>query len=230
MTARRRFGGFPAGAQPVPLPDIFFEDAAPQIEDPAELLVTLYALRSLGRAMKYPRLIASASLRGERPLIEALAAMCPDRDADRAFEDGLSAALERGTLLCGGRAGPEGRSVRVIAINSEEGRRAISRETEPLDAAEPAEAGRPPRGAGVYQLYEDAIGPVPPALAAELAEAQADYPEEWLAGAFREAAAANARSWNYVRAILERWQREGRDEAAADGGDSGAAYEHLVQR
>ena len=230
MTAQERFSGFPAGAQPVPLPDIFFEDAAPQIEDPAELLVTLYALRALGRAMKYPRLIASASLRGERPLIEALAAMCPGRDADRAFEDGLSAAIDRGTLLCGRRSGPEGRFERVIAIGSDEGRRAIALETEPMTAAESAEAGRPPRGAGIYQLYEDAIGPVPPAIAAELAEAQADYPEEWLADAFREAATANARSWNYVRAILQRWQREGRDEAATGGGDSGAAYEHLVRR
>lgn len=229
MTALRRFDGFPAGAQPVPLPDIFFEDVAPLIDDPAELLVTLYALRALSRVMKYPRLIASAALRSERPLIEALASTCSDRDADRAFEDGLSAAIDRGTLLCGRRAGPDGRAARVIAINSEEGRRAIAREAEPMAAAESAEAGGPPRGAEIYRLYEDAIGAVPPAIAADLAEAQAGYPPEWLADAFREAAAANARSWNYVRAILERWQREGRDvEAGGDG--SGAAYERLVQR
>ena len=91
-----------------------------------------------------------------------------------------------------------------------------------------AAAGPEARAAGVFQLYEDAIGPVPPALAEELAEAEAEVPGEWLAEAFNQAVARNARSWSYVRTILDRWQREGRGNAAAD--DRASAYEQLVRR
>jgi DnaD/phage-associated family protein len=78
---------------------------------------------------------------------------------------------------------------------------------EGLDAAGPA-AGRP----NIFALYEDTIGLVTPILAEALREAEAEYPAAWLERAFRVAAENNARRWNYVRAILERWAREGVDD------------------
>ena len=77
--------------------------------------------------------------------------------------------------------------------------------TESDEQADPAD--RP----NIFVLYEQTIGMVSPILADELAEAAATYPAAWLTHAFRLAAAAGAREWSYVRAILTRWAREGYD-------------------
>jgi DNA replication protein len=44
-----------------------------------------------------------------------------------------------------------------------------------------------------------------------LKEAEETYPAEWIADAMRIAVEKNKRVWRYVAAILERWNREGRD-------------------
>jgi len=61
----------------------------------------------------------------------------------------------------------------------------------------------------IYALYERAIGPLTPALLPHLDAAAETYAPEWVASAFDEAAKNNGRSWSYVRAILEAWQRNG---------------------
>ncbi len=229
MMAQERFGGFASGGAVTPLPETLLEDAVPRMSDPAELAVTLYAVRLLQRVRRYPRLAAVDALRSERALVETLASLCPERGVDAAFADGLEAAVGRGTLLRGEQRGAEGGPRAVIALNSADGRRAMAHEARACGFdATAAAAGPEARGAGIFQLYEDAIGPVPPALAEELAAAEAEVPGEWLAEAFSEAAARNVRSWIYVRTILERWQREGRGDAAAD--DRASAYEQLVRR
>ncbi len=73
-------------------------------------------------------------------------------------------------------------------------------------------------GAGIFELYEANFGMLTPLLAEELRDAAATYPPEWVEDAFRAALANNARKWSYVRAILERWARDGRD-GEADGVD-----------
>jgi DnaD/phage-associated family protein len=78
----------------------------------------------------------------------------------------------------------------------------------------------------VFALYEALIGTMSPLIADELAEAERLYPQEWLEGAFREAAAQNARSWRYVSKILERWAVEGRDHAKTER-DPGAESRYL---
>jgi DnaD/phage-associated family protein len=66
----------------------------------------------------------------------------------------------------------------------------------------------------IFRLYEETIGPVPGAgIAEELTEAEAGFASDWIADAFKEAAAQNVRRWAYVRAILARWREEGREES-----------------
>lgn len=224
-----RFDGFAAAGAAVALPELLLEDLAPRMSDPAELVVTLYAVRLLQRTRRYPRLASTAALRSERALVEALGSLCPERPADAAFADGLAAAVRRGTLLRGDRRGADSGRRDVIALNSVDGRKAMAREAQACRPDGTAAIDGPEaRSGGIFQLYEDAIGPVPPSLAGELTAAEADVPGEWLAEAFSEAAARNARSWSYVRTILERWQREGRGGAAPD--ERAIAYERLVQR
>lgn len=80
----------------------------------------------------------------------------------------------------------------------------------------PKDAGA---GAGareaVFGLYEKAFGRLVPSefVAEELRDLAADYPDDWLEDAFRETSINHASSLNYVRKVLERWQREGRHKA-----------------
>ena len=75
--------------------------------------------------------------------------------------------------------------------------------------AEPPRAQKRPN---VFDLYEQEIGMITPLVADELKSAEADYPREWTETAIREAALSGKRSWPYVRAILRRWEREGKSD------------------
>ncbi len=62
----------------------------------------------------------------------------------------------------------------------------------------------------IYALYEQNIGLLLPLVAEELREAEERYPWEWVEAAFREAVQQNKRKWSYIRAILQRWEVEGK--------------------
>jgi DNA replication protein len=62
----------------------------------------------------------------------------------------------------------------------------------------------------IFVLYEQNIGLLSPLLADELKDAADMYPAEWIEAAFREAVQHNKRNWSYIRAILRRWETEGR--------------------
>ena len=63
----------------------------------------------------------------------------------------------------------------------------------------------------IFKCYEAEIGVITPAIRDEILMFFDDgVSEEWFAAAFRESAANNARSWNYARAILKRWQADGK--------------------
>jgi len=66
----------------------------------------------------------------------------------------------------------------------------------------------------IFRLYEENIGPLSPLVADELREAEARYPWPWIEDAFREAVERNKRSWSYIKAILRRWEEEGRRDEA----------------
>ncbi len=62
----------------------------------------------------------------------------------------------------------------------------------------------------IFPLYEQNIGLLPPLVAEELREAGERYPAEWVEEAFRLATQQNKRKWSYIRAILRRWETEGK--------------------
>ena len=119
------FSGFAAAAPATPIPAALLRELAPQMTDPAELLVTLYAVAALQQVRRFPRLLAVADLRAERPLIDALASLVPQRSVDQALEDGLAAAVARGSLLRS--AAPAD----WLALNSADGRRAMAHRPHP---------------------------------------------------------------------------------------------------
>jgi DnaD/phage-associated family protein len=70
---------------------------------------------------------------------------------------------------------------------------------------------RQPPTVNIFALYEQNIGMITPMIAEELKEAERLYPPQWIEEAFKEAVTLNKRSWRYIARILERWASEGKD-------------------
>jgi len=245
-TLKPRFAGFPAGAHRTSIPNVFFSELLAQIEDEAELRVTLYVFYALNRRKGYPRFVTLNELRAEAPLLASLGDG-GGADAVANLERGLDAAIGRGTLLSldmetpGSPTPQAGRgqgvgSDRLILTNTASDRRALDQiqdgRIELGRALPPARAAAASPKGNVFQLYEENIGPLTPIVAEELREAEALYPVEWIEEAFRESALQNKRSWRYAEAILKRWATEGRarEKAGRDPGEGNSARAQLLRR
>ncbi len=71
------------------------------------------------------------------------------------------------------------------------------------------------RSGNIYALYEKHIGTFNHNIGEQLLAAEEEFPPAWIEDAFALAADNNARSWQYVIAILRRWLQEGRAADAA---------------
>jgi DNA replication protein len=205
------FAGFPAGKQPTTaIPNLFFSELLPLLDDLAELKVTLHLFWLIGRkrgALRYARL---AELLKDDRLLAGLAT--EQNNGEEVLRGALERAVARGTLLHVTVHRGEA-SEQWYMVNSPNGRDVLARLRAgelnlPADAAEDLQLQmeRPT----IFVLYEQSIGMLTPMITEELREPERLSPAEWIADAFREAVAGNKRSWKYTRAILERWRTEGR--------------------
>src|SRR5579859_7025573 len=97
MTA---FTGFPAGKNLyVPVPDVFFTVLLPEIEDTAELKVTLHLFWLLAQKQGNPRCVSDRELAADHVLLRGLKRQGDPRPAEERLQHGLELALARGTLL-----------------------------------------------------------------------------------------------------------------------------------
>jgi DNA replication protein len=246
------FTGFPAGKNPfVPIPEVFFTQVLPEIEDSAELKVTLHLFWLLAQKHGNPRCANERELLTDRLLLRGLRRRGDPRPAEERLRQGLEQAVARGTLLriylrlvSEGQDEAEvigwyffntARSRKVVTelqggeivpgrLLSHNGERAAQNDEQTLAAQEYSTS----RGYGVtvkepasniqvqierpniFVLYEQNIGLLSPLIAEDLKEAADRYPAEWIEAAFREAVQNNKRKWTYIRAILRRWETEGR--------------------
>jgi DnaD/phage-associated family protein len=146
------------------------------------------------------------------------------RDLETLVTSLIASASGRGILLVTGNE--EGRQ--RIFLNTEPVRRALVRKgidlsTKPGKPSETwpdTEAARPRMDA--ITSYEQNIAGVTPMVAENIHAALEEHPEDEVLLAIRYAAEANARSWNYISAILRRWASEGRPEELDDGRDGTA--------
>jgi len=206
MTRVTPFSGYPASGHATLVPNLFFSELLPEIEDPAELVVTTYLFFAIGRKRAAARWIAVAELAAEPALQRPLARL--PGGAAAAFARGLEAAISRQSIV---RVRVDGQP--LVTLNGAPWRRMLP-EAADLDAPLAVELLAPERPPSIYALYEETIGTISPLIADELRAADEDYPEEWIVAAFREAVSLNRRSWRYVSRILERWRDEGRTDAA----------------
>jgi DNA replication protein len=194
----------------VGLPPELFTDVLPSITLPSELKVTLHVFYRLNRQRGSPRRISWDELANDYVLRQGLRSLARLRSPEELLDEGLDAAVRRTTLLLLVQPG-EGRFVNWYLVNT------------PANAAWVAQmenetvlvpnAPAPEQRSSLVVLYEQNIGVVTPLLINELREAEERYPYAWIEEAMREAVRTNARSWRYIRTILERWASNGRQDA-----------------
>ncbi len=201
----RRFSGFPEGpVATVTLPEMVFAELIPQIDDLLELKVTLLVLWRLAQMRSN---IAPWVTVLELQEHAAVQAALGDQVAAR-LEHGLAHAVDRGTLLKVTWKQADGTLEDRYLANSPRGRAAANAMARGRNPERIARASRP----NIFTLYEQNIGPLTALLSEDLIEAEKTYPAAWIEEAFHAAVSRNKRNWRYIRAILERWRTEGKDE------------------
>jgi DnaD/phage-associated family protein len=206
-----KFQGFPAGElRFTSVPDLFFARLLPQVDSLVELKVTLHFLWVHYRQSR--QAIAKNELLADETLVQSLALI--DEDVERALDQGLQRAVERGTLLYIQLENEEGLHD-LYFLNSERGRQAqakIEQGEIGVVAISGLEIAPPSKRPNIFELYEDNIGLISPILADELKDAEINYRQDWIEDAFKIAVENNVRKWSYIRAILERWATSGRED------------------
>ena len=230
------FDGFTRETLYTPVPNFLLGEVLEQIQDLAELKVTLRGLWLLHRKQGPLRALSLGEFLSDRSLVNGL--QQPGRDGAEEARRGLRLAVRRGTFL----AHESETAGLLFFLNNDGGRRSLARlkeskeesPEEPKEAAgtpfPPGEAERSPLApAGrpnVFALYEDNIGMLSPILAEQLKEAEERYPWGWIREAFQIAALENKRNWRYIAGILRRWSAEGKDGGLGEGKEHGKPGRH----
>jgi DnaD/phage-associated family protein len=193
----------------ISVPDSFFTQVMPKIQDLAELKVVLYVAYLILRKPDHTQFVTYKELKAESCRLSA-------ELGEETLRQALDSAVEHGTLLHS-----------TLNING------MLEDIYSLTAD-----SRQPPTINIFALYEQNIGMITPMIAEELKEAEKLYPPQWIEEAFKEAATLNKRSWKYIARILERWASEGKDsgeyrrDIKKDGPDKyiKGRYGHLVKR
>jgi DnaD/phage-associated family protein len=208
------FSGFPAGKlRFTSIPDLFFSELLPAIDDLAELKVTLHIFWLLSRKKGSPRYVSFKELSGDGVLLDSLKSL--GQESEESLQEGLERAVARGTLL---HVAVEhnGKQDDIYFMNTDQGRRTVEKmrrgQLELGVTVLPAEPLSEVERPNIFVLYEQNIGLLQPLIAEQLKDAEQTYPAEWIEEAFQIAVEQNKRKWAYVRAILERWATEGKDD------------------
>ena len=94
------FAGFPSGKNPyVPVPEVFFTELLPEIEDTSELKVTLHLFWILAQKQGDTRCVNEHELIADKILLQSLKRRGDPRPVEERLHQGLEKAVARGTIL-----------------------------------------------------------------------------------------------------------------------------------
>ncbi len=196
-----KFNGYTDSESFTQVPDRFFQKLLGEIEDVAELKVTLFFLWRVEHMEGPFRALCQSDF------TEDALGLAADKVAL-----GLEKAVQRGSIL---KAAHDADI--FYFLNSPRGRAAA----EAFSEGNWRDAGRIMAGVvverpNVFKLYEENIGPLTPMIADMLKDAEETYSDEWVAEALEIAVTRNVRNWKYVEAILKRWKEKGKYEGRAE--------------
>jgi len=220
--------GFPRGVQFTPVPNPLLASLLEEMDSLNEMKVVMRVIHGLHKLRKVPASIGFDDLFSDRTVASMLKSS--GTQLEEIVELSINSAAERGILL----VVDQGNAQRRILLNTEPVRRALARQgvAPSIKARKPFETWANTKSAETKQdavtFYEQNIASVTPIVAENIQAALEQHPEDELVLAIRYAAEANARSWNYIAAILRRWATEGRPEELDDGSD-GTTERHLQE-
>ncbi|MYC94177.1 MAG: DnaD domain protein [Caldilineaceae bacterium SB0661_bin_32] len=235
------FIGFPEqGMQAVVVPDLFFVDLLPQIDDLAELKLTVYFFWLLNGQEGALRFVRGDDLRRDEALLMSLSLDSELRTPLNVLEDALKRAVVRNTLIrmdvdanahdgVKSQNGPSRQNEGVSPsedrenpiedwyfLNTARGRQSVAAIRQgrlaELQGIIPAQARLQVERPNIFVLYEQNFGLMTAMIADQLRDLEKSYPPDWITEAMEIALLNNKRHLNYIRAILRRWETEGKDE------------------
>jgi DnaD/phage-associated family protein len=190
----KTFKGFTDSETFTQLPNTFFHQLINQIDDIAELKVTLFVMWHVDHMDGPFRALSKMDFDVKELGLPA-----------EVITRGLEMAVKRGSLLM-----VQKDAVVYFLLNSPRGRAAVQAiekgKWNPADGVSAPLLERP----NIFKLYEENIGPLTPLIADALKDAEETYPDEWIAETIELAVKNNKRYWKYCEAILKRWKDEGR--------------------
>lgn len=193
------------------LPNQFFSELLPLIDDINELKLTIYLLWSAYTQGDYGVCFRVKDILLDEKFLSGLEGTAETRE--KKLRQSLKNAAQRGSIIEVGISGKDDET--VYFINSPRGRQAAALYKEDKGIIE--EVKHKPTldiiQPNIFALYEENIGPLTPIIADALRDAQASYSEDWINEAIQLAVRNNVRRWKYVESILVRWQEEGKDGA-----------------
>ena len=192
----KTFKGFTESETFTQLPDTFFHQLLSQIDDAAELKVTLYVLWRVQHMDGAFRALSESDFDGKELGL-----------SQERIHSGIEKAVERGSIL---RRQHE--TDVVYFLNSPRGRAAAEAFAKGQLHESAGTRSVPVERPNIFRLYEENIGPLTPLIADALKDAEETYSAEWVSETIELAVMHNKRSWKYCEAILKRWKEEGRGE------------------
>ena len=219
------FVGFPdVKMKAVVIPDLFFTDLLPQIDDLAELKLTLHCFWLLNEQSGEFRYLRGTDLRQDVKLLQSMTLDSELHTPQAVLEQALERAVARNTLLrleieTAAPTPTDAEAVQVedwYFMNTAKGRQTIALvrqgKLHELQSAIPEEARLRIERPNIFILFEQNIGLMTPLIAEQLRDLEKSYPPAWIEEAFEIAVGRNKRSLRYIQSILKRWETEGKDE------------------
>ena len=201
---------FHTGQAVVPVPVQFFTELLLNIDDQAELRVTLYIWYAITRKVGGQRFVLQSEIENDPLLVNWFIHKGGTEELLTSIE------LTRKTGVFIGAQLPN--KDFVILPNDEAGQRLLNRfitDSQVLqDQVKPTAPVRYQSTSAqspVAIKYEQEIGAITPSISTMLQDSESRYPMDWILEAISVAAESNARSWRYIQTVLENWQKNGRN-------------------
>jgi len=186
------------------IPDIFFRELLPVMDDTNEIKLCLYILWKAYIFGDFSMPITTSDILLDEIFTGGL--ISPTGEKEKLVSE-LLEKMVADNILLKVQSETTGEP-NIYFINSPLGRKSASEKTRDIL---PARMTLDQIQPNIFQLYQENIGPLTPIIADALREAEDIYPVEWIKEAIHIAVQNNVRRWRYVESILDRWQKEGRD-------------------
>lgn len=199
------------------VPASFFGQILPELNHLAGLKIALYTIWWLGQQESNLPYLTLDTFKTDNIFMKGLGDQ--PKEQLKNLEEGIEILVNQSVLL---KVSPSLKNKKrdLYFLNTKKGQAAVKAISEGKISLEDLEAQQlnlVNEFPNIYTLYEENIGPLTPIIADALREFENLYPPDWIEDAFKEAIKNNVRKLNYVEAILQNWQNEGRNDRTDRG-------------